>query len=105
MVRAGNGVVSKVAQRMAGIGGKRQAQLVVPIASSAAAVGNPVAKGQSVSDHGDDYDQIHIKEVIQDNNDHSELSVIKGRLLQPVNPAVTQARRLAGGAAANGAAV
>ena len=82
MVRADNGAVSRVAQRMAGIGGKRPAQVVVPITGPVAAVGNR----QNISDNGDNYNQIHIEEVIDcKNKDHRELSVITGRWLQTVN--------------------
>ena len=52
----------------------------------AAALGNWVGSGQNVSDNGGSYNQIHIEEAIDSkNNDHRELSVITGRLEQPVN--------------------
>ncbi len=85
-VGTGNGVISRVAQRMAGIGDKPQVQAVAPIISAVAAVGNRIGNGQNVSDHSDNYNQIHIEEVIDSkNNDHRELSVIRRRLEQPVN--------------------
>ena len=75
-----------MAQRVAGTGVKLQVQVVAPIISAVADVGNRIGNGQNVSDHGDNYNQIHIEEVIDsNNNDHRELFVIRGRLLQPVN--------------------
>ena len=85
MVRAGNGVVSRVAQRMAGIGGKRPAQVVVPITVAVAAVDERGSNRHNVSGHGDYHYHNHIKEVIRDNNDHSEFRAIRDRLEQPVN--------------------
>ena len=57
MVRAGNGVVYRVAQRIAVIGGKRPAQVVVPIAAAVAALGNQVGNGLNVSDNGYGHDK------------------------------------------------
>ena len=45
-----------------------------------------VSNRQNVGDHGDNYNRIHVEEVIDSkNNDQRELSVITSRLQQPVN--------------------
>ena len=68
------------------IQGNRPAQVVLPITSDVAALGNRVGNRQNVSDNGDNYNQIHIEEVIDSRNkDQRELSVITARLQQPVN--------------------
>ena len=85
-VGTGNGVVSQVAQRVAGTGVKLQVQVVAPIISAVADIGNRIDNGQNVSNNGDNCNQIHIEEVIDSkSNDHRELTVVRGRLLQPVN--------------------
>ena len=64
-VGTGNGVVSQVAQRVAGTGVKLQVQVVAPITVAVADVDNRISNGQNVSANGDNYDQIHIVEVIE----------------------------------------
>ena len=86
MDSADSGVACNAAQRVAGTGVKLQVQVVAPIISAIADVGNRIGNGQNVSNNGDNYNQIHIEEVIDSRNkDHRELSVIKGRWLQTVN--------------------
>ena len=82
-VGTGNGVVCQVAQRAARIEVKLQAQVVVPIIVAVAAVDEWGSNWHNVSGHGDHHN--HIKEVIRDNNDHSEFLAIRDRLEQPVN--------------------
>ncbi len=85
-VGTGNGVVSQVAQGVAGTGVRLQAQVVAPIISAVADVGSWICKGQNVSNNGDNYNQIHIEEVNDSkNNNHREFNVITVRLEQPVN--------------------
>ncbi len=95
-VGTGNGAVSQVAQRVAGTEVKLQVQVVAPIISAVADVGNRTGNGQNVGnngDNGDNYNQFHLEEVIDSkNNDHRELSVIEGRLQQPVNRQLPWAR-------------
>ncbi len=58
----------------------------MPITGPVAALGNRIGIKQKVSDNGDNYDQIHIGEVIDSkNNDQRKLYVITGRLQKPVN--------------------
>ena len=79
-VGTGNGVVSQVAQRVAGTGVKLQVQVVAPTISTVADVGNRIGIKQKVSDHGDNYNHNPIEEVIESkNNDHRELSVVASR--------------------------
>ena len=81
-VGTGNGVACNAAQRVAGTGVKLQVQVVAPIASIVADGGNRVGNGQN---GGDNYNQIHMEEVIDDNNEHPGFPLITGRLEQPVN--------------------
>ena len=78
-----DGVVSRVARGVTGIGGKRRA--VVSITSDIADGGNRVCNGQNVIDIGDNHDHNHIEEVIHSNNDQHEFPVITARLEQAVN--------------------
>lgn len=47
--------------------------------------GNRVNNRHNVSENCDNYNQIHIEEVINDDDNHPEFPVIKGPLEQQVN--------------------
>ena len=55
----------------------------MPIIVAVAAVDERGSNRRNISVHGDHHN--HIKEVIRDNNDHSEFRAIRDRLEQPVN--------------------
>ena len=78
-----SGVISRLAQGMARIEGKLQAEVAVPITGAAADDGNRVNNGHNVSDYGENHN--HIKEVIHHNNHQHGFPVVTGRLEQPVN--------------------
>ena len=75
-------IVPQMAQRAARIEVELQAQVVVPITVAVAAVDERGSNRHNASGHG--YHHNHNKEVIRDNNDHSEFRVITGQLDQPV---------------------
>ena len=75
-VRTGNGVISRVAQGVAGIGGNGHG--VTSNTSTVAGVGNWVGKEQKVRDNGDNHN--HIEEVIHSNNDRHDFPASTGRL-------------------------
>ena len=77
-VGTGNGVVSQVAQRVAGTGVKLQVQVVAPIISAVAVLVNRIGIKQNVRDHGDNYNQIHIGEII-DSKDTITVSYLSSR--------------------------
>ena len=76
-------IVPQVAQRAARIEVELQAQVVVPITVAVAAVDERGSNRHNVNGHGDHHN--HIKDMIRDNNDHSEFRAIRDRLEQPVN--------------------
>ena len=86
-VRTGNGVVSGVAQRVAVIGVKLQAQALVPIATAVSAVDDRADIRQNVGYNGYDHDNNHnpVEEVIYSNDHHRGFPAITGRLEQPLN--------------------
>lgn len=80
----GNGAISKMAQRSAGIqesgaGDRPTHQSLTPWPVPA----NRVSGGRNVSDNGDNYN--HVEEVIPRHNKHPEFPVATDRLEQPVN--------------------